>query len=228
MSWDPPATRAFSQLDKAEFQRTDVNEGIRATIALVSSQVPDGVELDVDLDNRFIWFDTGELDELPGDLPDALPGLRDVRGMPVEIFVDRKTETTEVPPYKIRQGQRIAGVVVDRGGLDPTIVVGGRLRAFDSNARLGRGQYLVAEADESDGSFMHLTPTIAVVTNIDADHLDFYSGIVLRAIGIPTNMFTVMFAIGRLPGWMAQWKEMTEDPETRIDRVETVLATLAA
>jgi citrate synthase len=49
-------------------------------------------------------------------------------------------------------------------------------------------------------------------------NIDFYSGIVLRAIGIPTNMFTVMFAIGRLPGWIAQWKESLDDPNWRISR----------
>jgi citrate synthase len=49
-------------------------------------------------------------------------------------------------------------------------------------------------------------------------NVDFYSGVVLRAIGIPTNMFTVMFAIGRLPGWIAQWKESMDDPQWRISR----------
>src|SRR6185369_9000378 len=49
-------------------------------------------------------------------------------------------------------------------------------------------------------------------------NVDFYSGIIYRAMGIPTDMFTVMFALGRLPGWIAQWKEMREDPETRINR----------
>ncbi len=49
-------------------------------------------------------------------------------------------------------------------------------------------------------------------------NVDFYSGIIYRAMGIPTNMFTVMFALGRLPGWIAQWKEMTEDPHVRISR----------
>ncbi|MDI6807375.1 MAG: UDP-N-acetylmuramate--L-alanine ligase [Candidatus Eisenbacteria bacterium] len=67
--------------------------------------------------------------------------------------------------------------VLAKGGLDPTIVVGGRLRAIGTNARLGTGEFLVAEADESDGSFLKLSPTIAVVTNIDAEHLDHYSGI---------------------------------------------------
>lgn len=68
-------------------------------------------------------------------------------------------------------------VVLHHAGVDPTAVIGGKLDAFGSNAKLGRGKFLVAEADESDGSFMFLSPTIAVVTNIDADHLDFYSGL---------------------------------------------------
>jgi UDP-N-acetylmuramate--alanine ligase len=59
---------------------------------------------------------------------------------------------------------------------DPAVVVGGRVASLGSNARLGRGEYIVVEADESDGSLLLLTPTIAVVTNIDSDHLDFFSG----------------------------------------------------
>src|ERR1700761_3927441 len=61
--------------------------------------------------------------------------------------------------------------VLAEAGLDPTFVIGGRLKSADSNARLGAGRYLVAEADESDASFMHLQPMIAIVTNIDNDHL---------------------------------------------------------
>lgn len=64
--------------------------------------------------------------------------------------------------------------VLAAGGLDPTIVIGGRLKNLRSNARLGKGEFLVAEADESDGSFLHLNPTIAVITNIDPEHLDHY------------------------------------------------------
>ena len=64
--------------------------------------------------------------------------------------------------------------VLAHGGLDPTAVIGGRLNAFGTNAKLGQGDLLVAEADESDGSFLKLTPTIAVVTNIDQEHLDHY------------------------------------------------------
>src|SRR5262249_43634034 len=60
------------------------------------------------------------------------------------------------------------------GGLDPTVVVGGRVDAMGSNARLGRSQYLVAEADESDRSLLKLSPIVAVVTNIDREHMDCY------------------------------------------------------
>ena len=66
--------------------------------------------------------------------------------------------------------------VLAEAGLDPTFVIGGRLKSADSNARLGAGDYLVAEADESDASFMHLQPMIAIVTNIDNDHLATHEG----------------------------------------------------
>ena len=62
------------------------------------------------------------------------------------------------------------------GGLDPTFVIGGRLKSADANARLGSGRYLVAEADESDASFMHLQPMMAIVTNVDNDHLGTHEG----------------------------------------------------
>ena len=67
-------------------------------------------------------------------------------------------------------------LVLERAGLDPTAVIGGRLSAFGSNARLGRGDYMVAEADESDRSFLKLYPAIAVMTNIDREHMEAYSG----------------------------------------------------
>ncbi|MES2405419.1 MAG: UDP-N-acetylmuramate--L-alanine ligase, partial [Pseudomonadota bacterium] len=66
--------------------------------------------------------------------------------------------------------------VLAEAGYDPTFVIGGQLLSAGANARLGAGTYLVAEADESDGSFLKLSPVIAVVTNIDADHLDHYHG----------------------------------------------------
>ncbi|HEY5897681.1 MAG TPA: UDP-N-acetylmuramate--L-alanine ligase [Burkholderiales bacterium] len=87
---------------------------------------------------------------------------------------------------RLKQGVAIAGThgkttttslvasVLAEGGLDPTFVIGGRLNAAGSNARLGSGDFIVAEADESDASFLHLHAVIAVVTNIDADHMDTY------------------------------------------------------
>ena len=70
--------------------------------------------------------------------------------------------------------------VLAEAGEDPTFVIGGRLKSADTNGRLGAGSYLVAEADESDASFMHLQPMIAVVTNIDTDHLGTYGGDIER------------------------------------------------
>ena len=67
-------------------------------------------------------------------------------------------------------------LVLERAGLDPTAVIGGRLSAFGSNARLGRGELMVAEADESDRSFLKLFPSIAVITNLDHEHLENYGG----------------------------------------------------
>ncbi len=68
----------------------------------------------------------------------------------------------------------MVAAVLAAGGLDPTVVVGGRVDALGSNARLGKSQYLVAEADESDRSFLKLSPILSVVTNIDREHMDCY------------------------------------------------------
>lgn len=67
--------------------------------------------------------------------------------------------------------------ILASGGLDPTVVIGGKLKGIGSSAKLGQGDFLVAEADESDGSFLRLTPTISVVTNIDREHMDFFKDI---------------------------------------------------
>jgi len=87
---------------------------------------------------------------------------------------------------RLKQGVAVAGThgkttttslaasVLAEGGLDPTFVIGGRLTAAASNARLGAGDFIVVEADESDASFLHLLPVMAVVTNIDADHMETY------------------------------------------------------
>jgi len=88
---------------------------------------------------------------------------------------------------RLKQGIAVAGThgkttttslvasVLAEGGLDPTFVIGGRLLSADANAQLGSGDFLVAEADESDASFLYLAPVIAVVTNIDADHMETYA-----------------------------------------------------
>jgi len=103
------------------------------------------------------------------------------RGIPV---VPRALMLAEL--MRLKQGIAVAGThgkttttsliasVLAEGGLDPTFVIGGRLLAAGANARLGTGDFLVAEADESDASFLYLTPAIAVVTNIDADHMETY------------------------------------------------------
>ena len=103
------------------------------------------------------------------------------RGIPV---IPRAEMLAEL--MRVKQGIAIAGThgkttttsmvgaVLAAAGFDPTLVVGGRVTALGANACLGQGEFLVVEADESDGSFLRLTPTIAVVTTIDAEHLDYY------------------------------------------------------
>jgi UDP-N-acetylmuramate--alanine ligase len=71
----------------------------------------------------------------------------------------------------------LIAVVLDKGGISPTVVIGGKFNTTNTNTILGTGDFLVAEADESDGSFLKLSPTIAVITNIDAEHLDYYQSI---------------------------------------------------
>jgi UDP-N-acetylmuramate--alanine ligase len=110
-----------------------------------------------------------------------------------EVVAARESRIPVVPRalmlaelMRLKQGIAIAGThgkttttslvasVLAEGGLDPTFVIGGRLNAAGSNARLGAGDFIVVEADESDASFLHLQPVMAVVTNIDADHMDTY------------------------------------------------------
>ena len=103
------------------------------------------------------------------------------RGIPI---VPRALMLAEL--MRLKQGIAVAGThgkttttsliasVLAEGGLDPTFVIGGRLLSADANARLGKGDFLVAEADESDASFLYLTPAMAVITNIDADHMEAY------------------------------------------------------
>ena len=112
-----------------------------------------------------------------------------------EVILARETKVPVIPRaemlgelMRFSKGIAVAGThgkttttslvasVMASGDMDPTFIIGGRLLSADANARLGQGEYLVAEADESDASFLHLQPLIAVVTNIDADHLETYHG----------------------------------------------------
>jgi len=116
---------------------------------------------------------------VPADNPEVIAA----RGRHIPV-VPRALMLAEL--MRLKQGIAIAGThgkttttslvasVLGESGLDPTFVIGGRLNAAGSNARLGAGEFIVVEADESDASFLHLQPVIAVVTNIDADHMDTY------------------------------------------------------
>ncbi len=87
----------------------------------------------------------------------------------------------------------LVATMLTHAQLDPTVVVGGKVNKLGSTAKLGQGPYLVAEADESDGSFLHLSPTIAVITNIDPEHLDHYVG------GIDEIRDTFVSFVNRIP-----------------------------
>ncbi|MEY3202660.1 MAG: UDP-N-acetylmuramate--L-alanine ligase, partial [Pseudomonadota bacterium] len=124
---------------------------------------------------------------------DAVVTSTAVQGNNPEVLAARERRVPVVPRammlaelMRLKQGIAVAGThgkttttsltasLLAEGGLDPTFVIGGRLNSANANAQLGRGDFLVAEADESDASFLHLTPVISVVTNIDADHMETY------------------------------------------------------
>jgi UDP-N-acetylmuramate--alanine ligase len=127
------------------------------------------------------------------DGADAVVVSSAVRADNAEVMAARARRVPVVPRalmlaelMRLKRGVAIAGThgkttttslvasVLAEGGLDPTFVIGGRLNAAGSHARLGQGEYIVVEADESDASFLHLQPVVAVVTNIDADHMETY------------------------------------------------------
>jgi UDP-N-acetylmuramate--alanine ligase len=134
----------------------------------------------------------GHAAEQIGDA-DAVVTSTAVRGDNPEVIAARSQHIPVVPRalmlaelMRLKQGIAIAGThgkttttsliasVMAEGGMDPTFVIGGRLNAAGVHARLGSGEFLVAEADESDASFLHLSPVVSVVTNIDADHMETY------------------------------------------------------
>jgi len=119
-------------------------------------------------------------------IPDDNPELVKARELGIPI-IPRAEMLAEL--MRLRTGIAVAGThgkttttsllatIFTEAGLDPTVIIGGRLNTYGANARLGDGDHLIAEADESDGSFLFLPPVITVVTNVDEDHLDFYDGI---------------------------------------------------
>jgi UDP-N-acetylmuramate--alanine ligase len=128
------------------------------------------------------------------DGADAIVTSTAVKGDNPEVLAARKNHIPVVPRavmlgelMRLRKGIAIAGThgkttttslvasVLAQGGLDPTFVIGGRLTSAGANAKLGTGEFIVAEADESDASFLNLTPVIEVITNIDADHMETYN-----------------------------------------------------
>lgn len=114
---------------------------------------------------------------------EANPEVKEARARGIPV-VPRALMLAEL--MRFRQGIAVAGThgkttttsliasILAEAGMDPTYVIGGKLESVNANAKLGTGEYIVAEADESDASFLHLTPVMAVVTNIDADHMDTY------------------------------------------------------
>ena len=153
---DSAVTRRLSQMG-AVVHRGHVAENIgNADVVVISSAIkPENPELVAAHEKRVPVVPRAEmLAEL----------MRLKRGIAI-AGTHGKTTTTS-----------LAASVLSEGGLDPTFVIGGQLLSAGANARLGTGQWLVGEADESDGSFLRLNPLIAVVTNIDADHLENYGG----------------------------------------------------
>ncbi|PAV26038.1 UDP-N-acetylmuramate--L-alanine ligase [Tamilnaduibacter salinus] len=141
--------------------------------------------LDIMIGHRSENSDQADVVVVSSAVTDENPEVAAARARRVPV-VPRAEMLAEIMRY--RHGIAVAGThgkttttsllasVLGEAGLDPTFVIGGRLNSAGANARLGGSRYLVAEADESDASFLHLTPVISVVTNVEADHMDTYGG----------------------------------------------------
>ena len=153
---DNPTTRRLASLGIALHRGHAAANVLDADCVVVSSAIkPDNPEL---MEARAQRIPVVPRAEMLAEL------MRFKRGIAV-AGTHGKTTTTSL----------LASVLAE-GGMDPTFVIGGQLLAAGANARLGKGDWLVAEADESDGSFLRLNPAVAIVTNIDADHLENYGG----------------------------------------------------
>ena len=153
---DSAVTRRLTKMGAAVFRGHAASNVGNADVVVISSAIkPDNPELVAAHDESIPVVPRAEmLNEL----------MRFKRGIAI-AGTHGKTTTTS-----------LTASVLSEAGLDPTFVIGGQLLSAGANAKLGSGQWLVAEADESDGSFLRLNPLIAVVTNIDADHLENYGG----------------------------------------------------
>ena len=130
--------------------------------------------------------------------PEIIKATRD--GIPV---IPRAEMLAEL--MRLKHGIAVAGshgkttttslvaAILNEGGLDPTVIIGGKVNQLGSNARVGQGEILLAEADESDGSFLKLTPTIGIVTNLDLEHVDSYTG------GLPQLKAAFASFVNRVP-----------------------------
>jgi UDP-N-acetylmuramate--alanine ligase len=144
-----------------------------------------GLGVLVDIGHRAALVDEADVVVISTAIPTSNPEVERARELHIPI-VPRAEMLAEI--MRFRLGIAVAGThgkttttslvasLLSEGGLDPTFVIGGRLLSAGRNARLGAGDYLVAEADESDASFLYLQPVMAVVTNIDADHMETYGG----------------------------------------------------
>jgi UDP-N-acetylmuramate--alanine ligase len=149
-----PATDRLAQLGAAIYEGHDATNIAGATVVVTSSAVsPSNPEV---VEARAHKIPVIQRAEMLAELMRLKYGIA-IAGM------HGKTTTTSM-----------VATVLSAGGLDPTVVVGGRVDALGSNAKLGTSQYLVAEADESDRSFLKLPPILAVVTNLDREHMDCY------------------------------------------------------
>jgi len=135
-------------------------------------------------------------------IQDGNPELVRAREMSIPI-IPRAEMLAEL--MRMRTGIAVAGThgkttttsllatIFTEAGLDPTVIIGGRLNTYGSNARLGEGEFLIAEADESDGSFLCLSPIMTVVTNVDRDHMDFYPDMAAIDCAFTTFMNAIPF-----------------------------------
>ncbi len=149
-----PVTARLEDLGAVVYQGHEGKHVFGSDVVVISSAVgSDNIEVKVALDHKIPVIRRAEM---LGEL------MRMKQGIAVAGTHGKTTTTSMI------------GLILQKGGFDPTLIVGGKVRSLKSNARLGEGNYLVAEADEFDRSFLQLTPTIAVITNIETEHLDCY------------------------------------------------------